>query len=81
MPRSDLSILVGRNIRQARLDAGLTQQQLAYKINSSSGMRISNWELGYNRPSDENLQLLCDVFDRDPGWFFTDQTPEIEAAA
>lgn len=40
---------IGNRIRKYRKESGLTQEQLAGKINVTKS-RVSNWEQGINRP-------------------------------
>ncbi len=47
-------------IKQAREDLGLTQEDLAEKLEVSR-QAVSKWELGASVPSPENLQLLEEV--------------------
>lgn len=48
---------LGENIRSARLDAGLTQVQLA-RMMSVNHVCISNWENGKRFPNPEMLSLI-----------------------
>ena len=48
-------------IKELRVGAGLTQEQLADKLNAQR-MTIIRWERGDNTPSDENLLLLTRLF-------------------
>jgi transcriptional regulator with XRE-family HTH domain len=49
---------IGERIRHARLQAGLTQPQLAQLLNVSKGI-ISRWETGLARPSLDRLEPLA----------------------
>ena len=49
---------VGMEIRNLRESKGLTQEQLADKINVSKS-RVSNWEQGINRPDADILADIC----------------------
>lgn len=44
-------------LKQIRLDAGLTQAQLAQLLNLSSQTRISEYENGTRNPSKQTLML------------------------
>lgn len=46
-----------KQIKQIRLDAGLTQAQLAKVLNLSSQTRISEYENGTRNPSKQTLML------------------------
>lgn len=56
---------IGNRIRKYRKDRGLTQEQLADKINVSKG-RVSNWEQGINRPDADVLADICRVLNVSP---------------
>ncbi|MDX5808356.1 MULTISPECIES: helix-turn-helix transcriptional regulator [unclassified Bacillus cereus group] len=49
-----------KRLRLARKWSGLTQEELAIKVNTKK-TTISNYETGYSTPSIEMLDLLCDV--------------------
>ena len=49
---------IGRKIKYFREIRGLNQKELADRIGASNS-RISNWELGINRPDADNIALLC----------------------
>jgi transcriptional regulator with XRE-family HTH domain len=67
----DLRATIATNIRTARLDAELTQAQLAAVLGIES-MAISKWERGHHAPSNGNLLALAEHLSRDVGWFYTD---------
>lgn len=71
---------VGANIRTARLGQGLTQSQLANRVEVNSGQIVSDWERGIAAPSPTNFAALAMELGRDIGWFYTDHSPA-EAAA
>ena len=48
-------------IKQGRKQLGLSQQQLADKLNTSRS-NVANWENGYNEPSPDLLKKCADVF-------------------
>lgn len=56
---------IGSRIRKYRKECGLTQEQLADKIQVSKG-RISNWEQGLNRPDADILAALCKALNISP---------------
>lgn len=56
---------IGNRIRKYRKNFGLTQEQLAEKINVSKG-RISNWEQGINRPDADILADICRALNVSP---------------
>ena len=59
---SERSILVGKRIKQLRLQKGLNQSELANKINVSQA-HMSNMERGYSNITMENLLALHDVLE------------------
>lgn len=75
------STRIARNVKDARLLAGMTQSQLATALGLGDSMTVSNWERGVFKPSDENLAALCQVLDRDLAWFYTDHDAEPSGAA
>jgi transcriptional regulator with XRE-family HTH domain len=64
---------VAANIRFARIEADLTQAQLAAALGIEP-MAISKWERGLHTPSDNNLFALGERLSRDIGWFYTEHT-------
>lgn len=70
-------ILVGRNIRAARLAAGLSQNQLALTLEPAKDRtQVVRWEAGRIQPSRRNLIALGLVLDRPWTWFLAPHTPE-----
>lgn len=53
--------VIGTNIRKLREKSGLTQPQIADKVNVSK-QSISNWETGLKAPRMGALQKLADIF-------------------
>ena len=51
----------GKQIRQIRKDAKLTQEQMAAKLNVSR-QAVSNWENNKNLPDLEMIITICRVF-------------------
>ena len=56
---------IGNRIRKYRKDSGLTQEQLAEKINVTKS-RVSNWEQGINRPDADIIGLICRALNVSP---------------
>lgn len=52
---------VGQAIKQLRLKAGMTQEQLADKVDMSANA-ISSLELGKTYPPKNTVEKLCEVF-------------------
>ena len=51
---------IGARIRAFRERAGLTQVEFANLIHVSNA-RVSNWELGLNRPDVDTVPIICSV--------------------
>lgn len=56
---------IGNRIRKYRKECGLTQEQLADKINATKN-RVSNWEQGINRPDADIIADLCRALNVSP---------------
>ena len=56
---------IGSRIRRYRKENGLTQEQLADKINVTKN-RVSNWEQGINRPDADILAAICRALNVSP---------------
>ena len=65
-----MPIYFGDKIREARKAAGLTQRQLAEKVNVSN-TSISNWEKNLSRPDPDTIQHLCWALNVQPNYFFS----------
>lgn len=61
MNENPRAVLVGRNIQRLRKDAGMTQAQLAEKINVSTAF-VSRMERGEKGASLKVLDALAEVF-------------------
>lgn len=77
---SPIKGLVGRNLQRARLEAGLTQSQLARDSDIADPQNISKWERGIYMPADESLLAMAEVLGRNLAWFYTDHDSEPVAA-
>lgn len=51
----------GKFLKQARLNAGLTQEEVAAKLNVSA-ISVQNWESGKNKIKDANLNYLAYIY-------------------
>jgi transcriptional regulator with XRE-family HTH domain len=49
------------NIREYRIKLGLTQAQIAEKLNVGSNA-VSQWETGTRSPNVRHIQMLAEVF-------------------
>lgn len=60
---------LGDNIKKARIDMKLTQQELADAIsteeNTYINTSVSNWENNINKPDPDTIAALCDVLNVD----------------
>lgn len=54
--------IIGKNIRRQRTKKGLTQDQLAERLNVTR-QAISNWETGKTQPDIETVTRLAEVFE------------------
>ena len=68
-----MSKTFGDRIRDARKAAGLTQRQLADKIDVSN-TSISNWENSFSMPDPDTIQHLCWALGVQPNYFFSVDT-------
>ena len=50
----------GKMIRLARVEAGLTQEELARKLNVTQGT-VGSWEIGIAFPRPKTMVRLCDI--------------------
>ena len=54
--------MIGEVIRSLRIEKGLTQSELAVKINSTQ-KQISKWEIGFLEPNIDAIKRLALFFD------------------
>lgn len=59
----------GKNLKRLRNQLGITQQEIADKINASRSC-ISNYESGNRQPDNETIRLLADFFDVSVDYLF-----------
>ncbi len=52
---------IGENIKKLRMQAKLTQEELANKLGKSKNV-ISNWERGDNKPDADTIEEICKIF-------------------
>ncbi|MBQ3237157.1 MAG: helix-turn-helix transcriptional regulator [Oscillospiraceae bacterium] len=53
---------IGKNIKSNRTKLGITQEELAEKINVTR-QAVSNWENGKTEPDIETLTKIAQIFD------------------
>jgi len=51
---------IGKNIRRIREERGLTQKELAEKMNLRQAT-LSSWEIGRTEPSSSHINQLCKI--------------------
>jgi transcriptional regulator with XRE-family HTH domain len=72
--------LAGKNLKKLREERGLTQKELAEKLNLSIGL-ISRIERGENSLAPRHIASICKLFDVDPGYFYrTNAERDMETA-
>ena len=54
--------IIGKRLKQARINSGLTQEKLAEQLNVS-GRTVSRWETGNNMPDISILIELAELYD------------------
>ena len=54
--------MLKNNIKKARLDAGLTQLEVAKKLGVAQA-QYARWENGGRNPKDETVEKLADIFE------------------
>lgn len=62
-----MALSFGEKIKIARKTQGLTQKQLALKINAAHNS-ISDWENDKNKPYPDTIELLCGVLEITPNY-------------
>ena len=58
-------VRLGKILKKARIDAGLTQQEVAAKLGFKTAQFISNWERGISSPPLQNLNQIIDMYSMD----------------
>lgn len=58
----DIKMKIAENIKFYRKQLGLTQEQLAEKLQGKKSL-VSNYENGYSTPNIETLCKLAEIFD------------------
>ena len=71
-----LAAVIARNIKKARLNAGLTQDQLAKKMGISKNT-ISGYENGVSMPKVEFLYPLMDALNVDANYIYGVDSTEV----
>lgn len=63
---------IGARIKEARLNAGLTQEELAKELEITKGA-VANYETGVSSPKMNILYKIFDVLDVDANYLFQDE--------
>lgn len=61
MEKGGIHVSLSARLRSLRLEANLTQKQLATKLGMSK-QAVSSWETGGSKPPQETQELLADMF-------------------
>jgi transcriptional regulator with XRE-family HTH domain len=74
--------MIGKKLRERRLELGMTQEQLAHKIGYKDKTAINKIELDKNDVNQKNLIRLSEALGVSPSYFIDDvehesNTPEI----
>ena len=69
----DIKQIIGENIKELRLNAKLTQFELAEKLNYSD-KAVSKWERGESTPEPEVFVKLADLFNVYIDYFYNDNS-------
>lgn len=70
--RETLAVLVGRNIKDAREAANMTQEVLALRMGKPR-YRLSEWERGVHLPTGDSLAKLCTALEIPLSILFTER--------
>ena len=76
--KKTITIAIGRRIQQSREQAGLTQEELAERIDRSTQF-ISTIERGLAGPSLETVLHLCEVLGTSTEWILRGRAPLSES--
>ena len=69
--KTKISEHLATNLKILRKSHRLSQEAFAARIGTSN-LVVSRWELRYNVPHLDTVDMIADVFGIDPGWFFRD---------
>lgn len=70
----------GERLKSARVNATMTQGQLANALNTTSNS-ISNWEKGISKPYADMLSELCKILNIDSNWLLGWESDKLSPAA
>lgn len=72
---------LGQRIKEAREDAGLTQQELADRIGIKQGQTVSNYERGVTEVTTKRLRRIAEATGKPITFFVQDEATEPAAGA
>lgn len=73
-----LLTLLQRRIKEARISAGLTQNELAEKMALTGKLTISRYETGERCPTIATLIEIAKATDKELAWFFQDEKQPLQ---
>ena len=68
---------LGDRLRRARKPTGMSQEAVATKL-GISWMTVHRWERSQRSISEENLDRLCELYDKPLSWFLTLEEGDLE---
>ena len=68
---------LGGRLRRARNGTGLSQEKVATQL-GISWMTVHRWERSQRSISEENLDRLCELYDKPLRWFLTLEEGDLE---
>ena len=66
---------IGERIKQARMQKGLSQSDLAEKLGLSAYQSVQQWETGRTAPRHRRLQHIAQVLDVSEAWLVEELAP------
>lgn len=66
-------------LHDARIKSGLSQSEVASKMNLNSPSAISHYEMGKRELSVRDLLILCSIYDVSVTWVLTGENPNFDA--
>lgn len=61
-----ITTVFGKRLREARLNAGYTQKQIAELLGNKDNSTVASWELGRNHPNIKAVVKLCELYEITP---------------
>ena len=68
---------LGGRLQRARKSSGLSQEAVGKRV-SVSWMTVHRWERSQRSISEENLDRLCEIYDKPLRWFLTLEERDLE---